>query len=198
MKVALTGLFATSLILMTGAADAASFLDTIIANVRSHLDNRQVAHSSFTRKTHRAGVKERGDAYETSSAKSTLLDVNSSVASAAAFASPVGQWIVDDDDRRVQITACGKALCGFISSAKPDAVDRYNPDATRRNRSVLNVPVLINMTPTDTNRWEGQIYNTRDGKTYSGKILMRSANLLEVEGNAPHALLLQTWVKDGD
>jgi uncharacterized protein (DUF2147 family) len=104
----------------------------------------------------------------------------------------------DGDDRRVQIMPCGKSLCGVISAAKPDTVDRFNPDPDQRGRTVVNLPVLIEMTQTETNRWEGQIYNTRDGRIYFGKISLRGANLLEVEGNAPHALLVQTWIKDTD
>jgi uncharacterized protein (DUF2147 family) len=77
-------------------------------------------------------------------------------------------------------------------------VDRFNPDPDQRNRTIINLPVLIEMTQTESNRWEGQIYNTRDGRTYFGKISLRNANLLEVEGNAPHALLVQTWIKDTD
>jgi uncharacterized protein (DUF2147 family) len=126
------------------------------------------------------------------------VNENASVAAASRSASPLGQWIVGDGDRRVQIMECGKSLCGIISAAKPDAVDRFNPDPDQRNRAIVNLPVLIEMTQTETNRWEGHIYNTRDGRTYSGKISLRSATLLEVEGNAPHALLMQTWVKDTD
>jgi uncharacterized protein (DUF2147 family) len=85
-----------------------------------------------------------------------------------------------------------------ISAARPDAVDSFNPDPDQRQRTVINLPVLIDMAPTDSNRWEGHIYNPKDGRTYFGKISLRSANLLEVEGNAPRALLMQTWVKDND
>jgi uncharacterized protein (DUF2147 family) len=196
MKLAITGLFAVSLTLMTGAAQTASIVDTVIANARARLNlgDCQFGRSAAFCKKQRALGKE---PYETSSAKSTLLN-ESSVANATRSASPVGRWIVDDGDRRVQIRPCGKSLCGVISAAKPDAVDRFNPDPDQRNRTIINLPVLIDMTQTESNRWEGQIYNTRDGRTYSGKISLRGTNLLEVEGNAPHALLVQTWVKDTD
>jgi uncharacterized protein (DUF2147 family) len=193
MKVALTGLFAAGLTLMTGAADAASIVDTAIASARSQLNLRdcQLGRGGTSCKQHRGSAR---PPYETSSAKPTVLDESSSVA--ARSASPVGQWIVDDGDRRVQIIRCGKSLCGVISAAKPGAVDRFNPDPNRRGRTIVNLPVLIDMMQTEPNRWEGEIYNTRDGRTYAGRISLRNANLLEVEGNAPHALLLQTWIKD--
>ena len=196
MKVAVSGLFAASLILLTGAAYPASTVDTVVASARSqwHQHDCQLGRGGVSCKKHRAGAKE---PYETSSARSTPV-TESSVVNAARSASPVGQWIVDDDDRRVQIVRCGKSLCGVISAAKPDTVDRFNPDPDRRGRTVVNLPVLIEMTQTETNRWEGQIYNTRDGRTYFGRISLRGNNLLEVEGNAPHALLVQTWIKDTD
>jgi uncharacterized protein (DUF2147 family) len=194
MKVMITGLFAASLTSMICAANAGSIVDSVIAGARSQLSlhDCQLSRGGVSCKRHRASAKE---PYEVSSAKSTALNETSGVARSA---SPVGQWIVDDGDRRVQIMQCGKSLCGVISAAKPDVVDRYNPDPDQRNRTIVNLPVLIEMTQTDANRWDGQIYNTRDGRTYTGKISLRSANLLEVEGSAPHALLLQTWIKDTD
>jgi uncharacterized protein (DUF2147 family) len=181
---------------LTGAAHTASIVDTVIAGARSRLNlgDCQLARAGAFCKKQRTLVKE---PYETSSSRSTLVN-ESSVANAARSGSPVGRWIVDDGDRRVQIIPCGKSLCGIISVAKPDAVDRFNPDPDLRNRTIINLPVLIEMTQTESNRWEGQIYNTRDGRTYFGKTSLRSANLLEVEGNAPHALLVQTWIKDTD
>ena len=197
MKVMITGLFAASVTLITGATNAASIVDTVIAGARSQLNLHDCQVGRGGARLQKA-PRRRKSPYETSSARSTVLNENSSVAAAARSASPVGQWIVGDGDRRVQIMECGKSLCGIISAAKPDAVDRFNPDPDQRNRAIVNLPVLIEMTQTETNRWEGHIYNTRDGRTYSGKISLRSATLLEVEGSAPHALLMQTWVKDTD
>jgi uncharacterized protein (DUF2147 family) len=196
MKVAISGLFAAGLALMTGAATAASIVDTVIASARSHWSQHecQPSRGGVSCKKHRFPPKE---PYETSSAKSTVVN-ESSIAHAVRSDNPVGQWIVGDDGRRVQIMPCGKSLCGVISAAKPDAVDRFNPDPDQRGRSIVNLPVLIEMTQTETNRWEGQIYNTKDGRTYFGKISLRGVNLLEVEGNAPHSLLVQTWIKDSD
>ena len=155
MKVAVSGLFAASLILLTGAAYPASTVGTVVASARSqwHQHDCQLGRGGVSCKKHRAGAKE---PYEASSAKSTPV-TESSVVNAPRSASPVGQWIVDDDDRRVQIVRCGKSLCGVISAAKPDTVDRFNPDPDRRGRTVVNLPVLIEMTQTETNRWEGQI-----------------------------------------
>jgi uncharacterized protein (DUF2147 family) len=196
MKVAIAGLFAAGLALTTGPTNAASLVDTVIGSARAqwNLHECQFSHGSVSCKKSGTSAKE---AYKTSSAKSTPLN-DSSVANTPRSANPVGQWIVDDGDRRVQIMQCGKWLCGVISAAKPDAVDCFNPDPDRRNRTIVNLPVLIEMMQTENNHWEGHIYNVKDGRTYFGKISLRSGNVLEVEGTAPHALLLQSWIKDTD
>jgi uncharacterized protein (DUF2147 family) len=190
VKLAISTVFATSLTLMSSAANSASIADFVLA-VRSQLNPHHCGDVSSCKK-HRAATKK---PYETASARSTMVNENS-LPSAAQPGSPIGRWIVDDDDRRVQIMPCGKSLCGVIIAAKPDAVDRFNPDPDRRGRTIVNLPVLIKMRQTETNRWEGQIYNTKDGRTYFGTISLRRGNLLEVEGNAPQALLVQTWIKD--
>jgi uncharacterized protein (DUF2147 family) len=55
-------------------------------------------------------------------------------------------------------------------SADPNDTDRHNPDASKRNRPLLGLPVLIDMKPTKSNRWEGRIYNAQNGKTYASNI----------------------------
>ncbi len=195
MKVVLTGLFAAGLTLMTPTANAASIVDTIIANARAQWDLHecQAGRGGVSCKRQRTPAKP----YETASARSTVQNDNS-ITNPTRSANPVGQWIVDSGERRVQIMQCGKWLCGVISAATPDTVDRFNPDPNQRDRTIVNLPVLIDMTQTESNRWEGHIYNVKDGRTYSGKISLRSDNVLEVEGSAPHAMLLQTWIKDDD
>jgi uncharacterized protein (DUF2147 family) len=96
--------------------------------------------------------------------------------------SPLGEWITEDGQGRVRIRSCGRALCGVVSSADPDDTDRHNPDASKRNRPLLGLPVLIDMKPAKSNRWEGQIYNAKNGKTYASNISLKNPDLLRVEG----------------
>jgi uncharacterized protein (DUF2147 family) len=96
--------------------------------------------------------------------------------------SPVGEWITEDGEGRVRIRACGQALCGVISSGDPKDTDRHNPDASKRNRPLLGTPVLIDMKSANNKRWEGEIYNAKNGKTYASNIMLKSPDLLRVEG----------------
>jgi uncharacterized protein (DUF2147 family) len=95
--------------------------------------------------------------------------------------SPVGEWIPEDGDGRVRIRVCGQALCGVVSVADPKETDRNNPDASKRSRQVLGMPILIDMRPKG-DRWEGQVYNPKNGKTYTSNISLKSPTVLRVEG----------------
>jgi uncharacterized protein (DUF2147 family) len=96
--------------------------------------------------------------------------------------SPIGEWVTEDGEGRVRIRACGQALCGVISSGDPKETDRHNPDASKRNRPLLGTPVLIDMKSVNSKRWEGEIYNAKNGKTYASNIMLKGADVLRVEG----------------
>jgi uncharacterized protein (DUF2147 family) len=112
--------------------------------------------------------------------------------------SPIGEWTTEDGDARVRIHPCGQALCGVISAANnPNETDRRNPDASKRDRPVIGLPVLIDMKPVMKGRWEGQIYDPRDGKTYASKISLKNPDVLRVEGCLLGGLLCdgQNWTR---
>jgi uncharacterized protein (DUF2147 family) len=109
--------------------------------------------------------------------------------------SPVGEWLAEDGDGQIRIEECGANLCGYVSAAKnPNDKDRKNPDPSLRGRSVIGVPVLIDMKPRG-DRWNGRIYNVKNGKTYTANIRLKNANTLRVEGCAFGGLLCggQDW-----
>jgi uncharacterized protein (DUF2147 family) len=125
--------------------------------------------------------------------KDTVEDKAGAVAAAPAPAaagtvasydpkSPIGEWITEDGEGRVRIRACGQALCGVISSGDRNETDRHNPDASKRNRPLLGIPVLIDMKSVNGKRWEGEIYNAKNGKTYASNIMLKSPDVLRVEG----------------
>ncbi len=103
--------------------------------------------------------------------------------SAALAADPTGEWLTEGGIGQVRIENCGDRLWGVVSWEKvPGGIDSYNPDPAKRNRPTLGLPVLLGMAQTQQNLWEGEIYNAENGKTYSSKISLRSADVLRVEG----------------
>jgi uncharacterized protein (DUF2147 family) len=75
------------------------------------------------------------------------------------------------------------ASCGALSlGRRSPGKDIENPDPAKKGRPTLGMPILIAMAPTKPNRWEGEIYNSNNGKTYSSNVSMVNENTLKLEG----------------
>src|SRR6266700_8061257 len=103
---------------------------------------------------------------------------------ATAFAAgPTGEWLVAERTARIRIADCGGALWGVVSwEADPGGVDEKNPDTAKGGRPTLGMPILLGMKETGANQWAGQIYNSDNGKTYSGGLTLINPDLLRVRG----------------
>jgi uncharacterized protein (DUF2147 family) len=100
----------------------------------------------------------------------------------AKSASPEGLWLVEDQTGRIRIEKCGNEMWGFLAWQKLPKTDTNNPNPALRSRSLLGIPLLIAMKPSSVDRWEGDVYNPRDGKTYSSKMAMQPSGKLEIKG----------------
>jgi uncharacterized protein (DUF2147 family) len=113
-------------------------------------------------------------------------------------ASPVGEWMVEDGEARIRIEECGNNLCGVVSGAKnAKETDRKNPNPELRNRPIIGMPVLLDMKPAKSNRWEGRIYNAKSGQTYTANISLNDPQRLRVEGCVFGGLVCggQNWTR---
>lgn len=96
---------------------------------------------------------------------------------------PTGEWLVADRVARIKIVDCGGHLWGVVAwEARPGGTDTRNPDPQLRGRPTLGMPILLDMTPTRPNKWEGQVYNSQNGKTYSASIALSDPNTLRIQG----------------
>ena len=111
----------------------------------------------------------------------TIVAVAASVGTAAA-ATPTGEWLVDGGYARVRIENCDNVLWGVVAWERTAGRDRNNSDASKRDRPTLGLPILLGMKQMQPNRWDGKIYNTEDGRTYTAHISLRSDDVLRVEG----------------
>jgi uncharacterized protein (DUF2147 family) len=112
-----------------------------------------------------------------------ILAFSASVAPVvAADASPIGDWMVKDGYGIIRVDNCNGKMWGIIAWEKSAGVDKENPDPAKKGRPTLGVPILLGMAPTKPNRWEGEIYNTENGKVYSGSITVAGENRLQLEG----------------
>jgi uncharacterized protein (DUF2147 family) len=106
------------------------------------------------------------------------------LAGAASAADPKGDWMVNDKTAVIRVAPCGKALCGTLAWSKtPGGLDENNPDPNKRKNPLLGVKILVDMKPSTTpNKWEGEVYNPENGKTYNSNIVLVSEKVLHIEG----------------
>ena len=104
---------------------------------------------------------------------------------APAFAlDPTGDWRVADGVANIRVAQCNGSMWGVVAWEKEaGGHDTNNPDASKRNRPTLGMPILLDMKhKPGTEQWEGQVYNAKDGQTYSSTITPTDASHLEIQG----------------
>jgi uncharacterized protein (DUF2147 family) len=116
-------------------------------------------------------------------------------AAGRGHASPVdpgGTWLTEDGRARIRLERCGATLeqiCGYIvwmqnpTDAKGQPFrDEFNPDPAKRSRLLLGHQLILGLQPTPEGRFEGQIYNAENGKSYSISVWRDSSESLKVKG----------------
>lgn len=125
-----------------------------------------------------------------------------------AFAlDPIGTWYTAGNRSQVRIGHCGgEALCGGIvwlkdpndpKTGKP-WTDIHNPDPAKRTRPLIGVRIVLDLTTSNApGKWQGQVYNADDGRTYSGYLTMTGANTLELKGCVFGGIICkgETWTR---
>ncbi|MGM4988903.1 DUF2147 domain-containing protein [Tardiphaga sp. 841_E9_N1_2] len=124
---------------------------------------------------------------------------------AAAPADPSGTWLTEDGRARIRIERCGSKLeqiCGYIVWAtEPNDAngqplkDLNNPDKTKQSRPILGHQLIMGLKLNPAGRFEGQIYNAENGKSYEIS-LWREAIDLKVKGCMMSIFCAtQTWIQ---
>jgi uncharacterized protein (DUF2147 family) len=122
-----------------------------------------------------------------------LATVGPSAIVPAFAADPFGTWSTEGGESKVKISNCGGALCGALTwlkepndpkTGKPKT-DTENADPAKRNRPMLGLQIVLGMKPSGTpDQWKGQVYNPKDGNTYSGSFTLTGADTAELKGCA--------------
>jgi uncharacterized protein (DUF2147 family) len=99
-------------------------------------------------------------------------------------ADPTGDWRVQDGVADIRVAECNGSMWGAVVWEKvPGGHDKNNPDVSKQNRPTLGMPILLDMKKTaGVDQWEGQVYNAKDGQTYSSKIKPTDPEHLEIQG----------------
>ncbi len=117
---------------------------------------------------------------------------------------PLGTWLAGDKKGKIHIVNCGGALCGnLVWLAEPNdpetnkpKTDNKNADVSKRERPLLGIPIVLSMRPSGADKWDGQVYNSRDGQTYAGSFTLTGANTAELKGCVAVVLCKsETWTR---
>ena len=102
----------------------------------------------------------------------------------ALAADPTGDWKVADGVANIRVAECNGSMWGVVAWEKvPGGHDIHNPDASKRSRPTLGMPILIDMKKKPSvDQWEGQVYNGKDGQLYSSTIKPVGSDQLEIQG----------------
>jgi uncharacterized protein (DUF2147 family) len=97
---------------------------------------------------------------------------------------PTGDWRVADGVANIRVAECNGSMWGAVSWEKtPGGRDKNNPDVSKQNRPTLGMPILIDMKKkAGVDQWEGQVYNAKDGQSYSSTIKPVSPDQMEIQG----------------
>lgn len=125
----------------------------------------------------------------------------------------LGVWNNQEKDAKIEIYKCKDKYCGKIVASKgafyprgsaegaagTPRLDNKNPDPAKRSRRILGLQIMNGFVFTGSNEWkEGTLYDPKHGKTYKGKIVLRSPDKLVMRGYEGITLIGKntTWTRD--
>jgi uncharacterized protein (DUF2147 family) len=120
--------------------------------------------------------------------------------SPALAADPTGDWQVADGVANIRVAQCNGNMWGVVAWEKiPGGRDKNNPDPARQSRATLGMPILLAMKKkAGVEAWEGQVYNAKDGQTYSATIKPVGTDQMEIQGCVLGFLCGgETWTRVG-
>lgn len=107
-----------------------------------------------------------------------ILTIN--VAYAAGI---LGVWETENKRGKINIGQCGDSICGtVVKVAVKGALDVKNEDKKLRGRQILGMQIFELKQTSSQTRWDGKLYNSRDGKTYSGFVELLNDQQIKLEG----------------
>ena len=135
----------------------------------------------------------------------TVLALNTATANQQEH-SPKGFWLNGDKKGVIEVYSCGDKMCGKLVSLKepidPDTrkpkLDKHNPDPALQTRPLQGLEIMKGFKKVDNNSYEdGEIYDPKEGKTYSAEFTMKDANTMDLRGYIGISLFgrTQTWTR---
>ena len=99
------------------------------------------------------------------------LGATMALATPALAFDPYGVWLREQSGTIFDFYNCNAKLCAkVIGVAKP------------QDKSAIGTVILRNAVPNKDGDWTGDLFNTEDGKTYSGTISVKTPGELSLQG----------------
>ena len=101
-----------------------------------------------------------------------------------------GEWLTKDGTTKVRFDRCDGSPCGRIvwlrepidPATGQARRDGKNENAALRDRPLVGLLLMANLTQDSPTAWSGALYNPQDGRTYRGSLKRLDANKLELSG----------------
>src|ERR1041384_3454527 len=122
------------------------------------------------------------------------------ISGSALAADPTGDWQVADGVANIRVAQCNGNMWGVVAWEKlRGGRDKNNPDPAKQSRATLGMPILLAMKKkAGAEAWEGQVYNAKDGQTYSATIKPAGNDQMEIQGCVLGFLCGgETWTRVG-
>ena len=119
-----------------------------------------------------------------------------------------GEWYNAEKDAVITLFEDGKTVSGKITWMKfPNdedgnpKTDPLNPDESLRNRARMGMVMMSGFSYDEGNVWDdGELYDPKKGKTYSGIITLKDTNTLDLRGYVGLSFIgrSSTWTRKLD
>ena len=116
-----------------------------------------------------------------------------------------GTWLTENRDSHVQFQPCESFDCGRIvwleNEIDPETgkawTDKFNPDAILKSKPLKGLVFISGLKNVTPGYWEGDLYNPRDGRTYSSSFRQQGPDQLELKGCALFGMICQSelWTR---
>ena len=114
-----------------------------------------------------------------------------------------GVWLTQDKGAQVKIYKANNLYYGKITWLKQPndprtnkpLLDEKNKDPEKRTQTLVGSKILWNFKFYDNEYIDGKVYDSRDGKIYSGKLWLSDSNTLKMRGYVGIFFNTETWTR---
>ncbi len=125
------------------------------------------------------------------------LSLGGASASAQKAEDAIGVWLNPENGSNVEFYKCGDSVCGkIVKVTDGQQTDDKNPDPAKRKQPIVGLVIMDGAKKTGDNKWQGKLYNRENGKTYSGTVIVKSKDALDLSGCVAAVLCKTvTWTR---